>query len=177
MQQNLHLVVTTAIIVKNENPPPPATLYETLRAGQPSFEKGGRKYLIIKRAPHEKVYPNKWTVPGGKLKPKDYLDTPKTTADAWYGVVDKDLRREIKEECNLEVGELNYLCDLAFVRPDDIPVLTLSFWAEYKSGEVKLEYDFTDYFWGTIEELKDYDLIEGIYDEIKMADEKLRIKN
>jgi len=69
------------------------------------------------------------------------------------------------------------LCDLAFVRPDDIPVLTLSFWAEYKSGEVKLEDDFTDYFWGTIEELKDYDLIEGIYDEIKMADEKLRIKN
>ena len=133
--------------------------------------------MIIKRAGHEKVYPNKWTVPGGKLKPKDYLDTPKTTKDAWYNVVDKDLRREIKEECNLEVGELKYLLDLVFIRPDQIPVLTLSFYADYKSGEVELEEDFTDYFWGTIEELKEYDLIEGIYDEIKMVDEKLKNNN
>ncbi len=25
------------------------------------------KYLIAKRAPHEKAFPDKWTVPGGKL--------------------------------------------------------------------------------------------------------------
>src|SRR4030042_2283912 len=146
MQKNLHLVVATAIIVKDG------------------------KYLILKRAGHEKVYPNRWTVPGGKIKPKDYMDLPKTTDDAWYSVIDKSLRREIKEECNLEVGELKYLCDLTFIRPDNIPVLTLSYWAEYKSGEVKLEEDFTEYFWGNVEELKDYDLIEGIYDEIKMVD-------
>ena len=87
------------------------------------------------------------------------------------------MRREIKEECNLEVGELKYLLDLVFIRPDQIPVLTLSFYADYKSGEVELEEDFTDYFWGTIEELKEYDLIEGIYDEIKMVDEKLKNNN
>jgi ADP-ribose pyrophosphatase YjhB (NUDIX family) len=149
MAKDLHLITATAIIVK------------------------GGKYLILKRAPHEKVYPNKWTVPGGKLKFDDYMNSPKATKDGWYFVVDKFLRREIKEECNLEVGELKYLLDLIFIRPDDIHVLTLSYFAEYKSGEVKLEEDFTEYFWGTVEELKSYDLIEGIYDEIKMVDEIL----
>jgi ADP-ribose pyrophosphatase YjhB (NUDIX family) len=149
MAKDLHLITATAIIAK------------------------GGKYLILKRAPHEKVYPDKWTVPGGKLKFEDYADSSKTTKDGWYFVVDNHLRREIKEECNLEVCELRYLLDLVFIRPDDIHVLTLSYFAEYKSGEVKLEDDFTDYFWGTVEELKDYDLISGIYDEIKMADEIL----
>jgi 8-oxo-dGTP pyrophosphatase MutT (NUDIX family) len=127
--------------------------------------------LILKRAPHEKAYPNKWTVPGGKLKKEEYINAPKTTQDAWYYALDKSLRREIREEANLEVGDLKYLLDLVFIRPDAIPVITLSFWAEYKSGEVKkIENDFTDYFWGTTEELKDYDLIEGIYHEIGMVD-------
>jgi len=153
MQKNLHLITATAIIAKDG------------------------KYLVLKRAPHEKVFPNKWTVPGGKLKPEDYIYSPRTTKEAWYFVVDKILRREIKEECNLEVGKLKYLLDLIFIRPDDVPVITLSYYADYKSGEVELEADFTEYFWGTVEELKDYDLISGIYDEIKMVDEKLRTKN
>jgi 8-oxo-dGTP pyrophosphatase MutT (NUDIX family) len=151
--KNLHRITATAIIVKNG------------------------KYLILKRAPHKKVFPNKWTVPGGGLEEEDYIKTPRTTKDAWYFVVEKFLRREIKEECNLEVGELKYLLDLVFIRPDNIPVLTLSYWAEYKSGEVKLGEDEVDYFWGTAEELKDYDLIEGIYDEIKMVDVILTGKN
>lgn len=137
---------------------------------------GDTEYLIIKRAPHEKVYPNRWTVPGGKLKKEEYIDTPKTTKDAWYYALDKSLRREIQEEASLEVGDLKYLLDLVFIRPDEVPVITLSFWAEYKSGETKLSEDHTDYFWGTVEELKEYDLIEGIHDEIKMVDNLIRKK-
>jgi ADP-ribose pyrophosphatase YjhB (NUDIX family) len=110
---------------------------------------------------------------------------PKTTKDAWYFALEKSLRREIKEETGLEVGDLKYLLNLTFIRPDDVPVITLSFWAEYepqknslgnnqeKSGEVKLDDDNVEYFWGTVEELKDYDLIEGIYDEIRMVDNLL----
>lgn len=155
-QKNLHRIVATAIIVSAK--------------GGSAFGGKDNKYLILKRSPRKKVYPNKWTVPGGGLELDDYVDIPKTTKDAWYFVVDKFLRREIKEETNLEVGELNYLLDLVFIRPDDIPVMTLSYWTEYKSGEIKLDEDHTEYFWGTVEELKDYDLIEGIYDEIVMVD-------
>ncbi len=31
------------------------------------------KYLIAQRSPREKAFPNKWTVPGGKLEIKDYI--------------------------------------------------------------------------------------------------------
>ena len=158
MDRELHRIVSTCIIVKDG------------------------KYLILKRSPHKKVYPGKWTVPGGGLEVDDYINTPKTTKDVWYFALEKSLRREVKEETGLEVGDLKYLLDLTFIRPDDIPVITFSFWAEYEpqkgslgnnqeqSGEVELDEDNVEYFWGTLEELKEYDLIEGIYDEIEMVD-------
>lgn len=142
----LHRVVSTAIIYKDD------------------------KYLILKRSPEKKTYPGRWTVPGGGLEVDDYINTPKTTKDAWYGAVETSLRREIKEECSLEVGKLEYLLDLVFIRPDGIPVITLSFYAPHKSGEVKLDKDSVEYAWVGAGELKNYDLIEGIAEEIEMVD-------
>lgn len=150
LDPRLHFVVATAIIVKNE------------------------KYLIAKRAPHEKIYPNMWTVPGGKLALNEYQETPKTTKDAWYGIIDWLLQKEIKEETNLETHKSYYLTDLIFVRPDGYPAITLSYWCHYKSGEVKLCKDLIEYNWVTFEEAKQYDLIEGILDEIKMVDDILK---
>jgi len=152
--QELHRIVSTAIIYKKEV--------------------GGNKYLITKRSPHKKVFPNKWTVPGGGLETDDYTATPPTTKEGtWYYALYTSLRREIKEEVNLEVGFIKYLLDLVFIRPDGIPVITLSFYAPYKSGEVKLDEDATEFFWATYEECKKYDLIEGILDEIRMVEEIL----
>ena len=34
------------------------------------------KYLIVKRSPNKKVFPGRWTVPGGGLEVTDYIDTP-----------------------------------------------------------------------------------------------------
>lgn len=87
------------------------------------------------------------------------------------------MRREVREEVNLEMGFIKYLLDLAFIRPDGIPVITLSFYAPYKSGEVKLDEDATEFVWVTYEEGKKYDLIEGILDEIRMVDEILKGKS
>jgi len=47
--------------------------------------------------------------------------------------------------------------------------MVLSFYASYVSGEVKLDEDSIDYKWVTAEEAKNYDLIEGVADEIKMV--------
>src|SRR4051812_22534013 len=92
------------------------------------------KYLITKRAPH-KHFPNKWTVPGGGLTVDDYINTPQTHEGyQWYHSLEKTLRREVKEEVNLEIGKPEYLLDLTFLRPDGIPVLVLSYFAPYVSG-------------------------------------------
>ena len=55
----------------------------------------------------------------------------------------------------------------------EYPSLILSFIADYKSGEISLQEDELDeYRWVTLEEAKNYDLIEGIYDELVMAENK-----
>ena len=78
---------------------------------------------------------------------------------------------------NLEVGFVKYLLDLTFIRPDGMPVIVLSFYAPYKSGEIKLDEDAVEYAWASYEECKNYDLIDGILDEIKMVDEILNGKS
>lgn len=154
LDPRLHFVVATAIIVKD-----------------------GR-YLICKRAPHEKAFPDKWTVPGGKLVLHEYQHLPRTgdTAPQWYNVVDYVLRKEVKEEVGLEIERSQYVCDLVFIRPDGYPVVTLSYRAPYKAGEVALCKDLTDHAWVTLEEAKSYDLIEGIWDELKSVEEELKTR-
>jgi len=99
---------------------------------------------------------------------------PKTTKDHWYLAIEKSLRREIKEECNLEVGKIKFLLDIVFIRPDGLPAIILSFYCPYKSGKIKLDEDNTDYAWVTYQEAKKYDLIEGLLEEIAMVDKILK---
>lgn len=131
------------------------------------------KYLLLQRSFSKKAFPGKWTVPGGKLETDDYINLPKTTSDHWYFAIDRALRREIKEETNLEVGTLNYLCDMIFINPDGIPGVILSFYGDWRSGEVKLDEDNINHAWATPEEARNYDLVEGLLKEIQMADKIL----
>ncbi|MBI4149452.1 NUDIX domain-containing protein [Candidatus Woesearchaeota archaeon] len=148
-----HYVVVTGIIVKD-----------------------GR-YLIVKRAPHEVAFPGKWSVPGGKLETNDYISRqPTTAAGNWYHVFEDLLRREVREETNLEIRNIRYLTNLAFIRPDKIPVVVVSLSAEYAGGEVLLCSDLTEHAWVTREEAKGYDLIDGIYEEMELLDAILQGK-
>lgn len=128
------------------------------------------KYLLLKRSPNKKAFPNMWTVPGGGLETDDYTDTPKTTKDHWYNALEISLRREIREEAGVEVGKLTYLLDIAFIRPDGVPVIILSYYGPYLSGEVELDEDSTEYAWVTLEEARDYDIIEGIFEEMETVE-------
>ena len=160
LDPRLHFVVATAIIVK-----------DPLDAAR-----GRGRYLIAKRADHEKAFPGKWTVPGGKLVTHEYRSLPKSVAtyEGWYGLVDWLVRKEVKEEVGLEIGPLGYVTDVVFFRPDGFPVVTLSFWAPHRSGEVALSKDLTDHAWVSLEEVRKYDLIEGIADEIRIVDDILK---
>jgi len=140
-------------------------------------EAKGYRYLITKRSPNKKAWPNKWTVPGGGLAVDDYVDTPATFQNAespqWYNAVERALRREIKEEVGLEVDTISYLLDVAFIQPDGTPSVVLSFYCKYIGGEVVLDEDATEYAWVSAKEVKEYDLIQGIDHEIELVDERL----
>lgn len=108
-ENELHRIAVTGIVWKEED--------------------GVRKYLITKRAPHKKVLPNKWTVPGGGMEVNDYVGVAPShhteQGPQWYGVAERTLRREIKEEVRVVVGTIQYLTDLAFVTPDGVPMVVL----------------------------------------------------
>ncbi len=154
----MHRIVVTGIIWKED-------------AG------GTRRYLITKRSPNKKAWPDKWTVPGGGMEVDDYIHGETTFANSespqWYNAVEKTLRREIKEEVNLEVSDIAYLLDIAFIRPDGIPAIVLSFYCKYAGGEVALDEDATEFAWITAAELPKYELIQGIDHEIEMVEKRL----
>lgn len=150
IDNELHRVTSTAIIYRRDD--------DKIR------------YLITKRSDHKKAFPGKWTVPGGGLERDDYINEERNKDGLWYSAIEKSLRREVKEEVNLEVDELYYLLDIAFLYPNSQPAIILSYYGEYKSGEVKLDEDNIDYAWVTVDEVRDYDLIDGIFGEIEMVE-------
>jgi len=161
MDKELHRIASTCIIYKDNS------------ASAQGFGEA-KKYLLLQRSFEKKAFPGKWTVPGGGLSVDDYINMPKTTSEHWYFALENSLRREISEEAGIEVGELKYLCDMTFIRPDKIPVVILSFYASYKNGEVVLDKDSINHAWANYEEAREYDMVEGLIDEIKMVDEKIK---
>jgi 8-oxo-dGTP pyrophosphatase MutT (NUDIX family) len=129
------------------------------------------KYLICKRSPNEKAFPNKWCVPGGKIEHSDFVNTQKDTADHWLDIFEKVLRKEIREETNLEIKDIGYCSSLVFIRPNGYSTIIVSLFADYSNGDVKLANDeLTEYAWVTLDEAKEYDLIENIYEQLVRVD-------
>lgn len=156
-EKKLFKVVITAIVVK------------------PASPTGGEgKYLVLKRSENEKKFPNRWTVPGGKLTTEDYVHLPKDTPDYWYNVLERTLRREVKEEAGIKIKNIRYVTSLADSSKDKDPSLVISCLADYAGGKVHMDSSMSDYRWVTLKEAKKIDLIEGIYEEIEMADRMLK---
>ena len=150
MDEKVHYVVVTGIVIKDG------------------------KYLIVKRSLEETAFPGLWTVPGGKLNRSDYENSPKDTPDHWYNVLEKLLQREIKEEVGLKIKNIRYLLSLAYIRSDNIPTLIISLFCDYDSGEIKLSKDLIEYAWTDIKELKRYELVPGLREEIELVDKAFK---
>ena len=147
--QHLHEVAITAIIIKDG------------------------KYLITRRSPNKKRFPGMWTVPGGKMETSDYLQLPKDTEHYWYNILERTLRREVKEEVGIDIENIFYVTSLATVHADGSPSLVISCMAGYIGGDIKLNEDESDrYAWVNLEEAKNYQLLDGIYDELAMVENK-----
>ncbi len=132
-----------------------------------------KKCLILKRDEREKAHPGKYAVPGGKLEWKDLpMDAPTRMNGNIFDYensVEELLKREVLEEAGIEVeDEFTYINSVAFIRPDETPVVLVKFAGKYKNGEVKPEEGaFTDYAWVNEEEVENYDCIKGIKEEVK----------
>ena len=151
--QKTHYIVVTVIIVKDG------------------------KFLIAKRSPQEKTFPNQWTVPGGKLLIDDYVKRSKDTSSHWYNIFEDLSKREVMEEVGLSIKNIKYLTSLSYIRPDNIPTVVVSFYADYDGGDVKLCPELTEHAWVSLEQAKKYDLIEGIYEELEMLNKILKGEN
>ena len=139
------------------------------------YRDSDKRCLILKRDEREKVHPGKYAVPGGKLE-WDNLDINNPTrmnGDVidFEDAVEDLLKREVAEEAGIEIEDsLHYINSVAFVRPDETPVILVKFAAKYKSGEVTPEKGaFTDFAWVNQEEIKDYECIQGIPEEVEKA--------
>ena len=105
------------------------------------------------------------------METSDYLKLPKDTEYYWYNVLERTLQRELKEEVNIEVDNIKYVTSLATIHTDGSPSLVISCMADYVSGDIKLQEEELDqYAWVSLEEAKNYNLIDGIYDELIMAE-------
>lgn len=155
-EKKLFQLVATAIILR-----------------EPYHQGVAPRYLIAQRSDTEKSFPSKWVVPGGKMTTDDYTDLPKETEHYWYNVIEKALRREVKEEVNLDIKNIWYVTSLARLIDSGNGSLVLSFAADYDRGEVKLDKDMQGYEWVTFEEAKNYDLMDGILEELWMTEQKL----
>ena len=113
------------------------------------------KFLLAKRGPKELHKPNTWSLPGGKIE--DEIEEP--------NILQKTLRREIKEEVGIEItDDIELIYNNSFIRIDGAHVVILTFLCHYKSGEAKPLEDTAETKWFTIEELK---RLVGVEDFLK----------
>lgn len=137
------------------------------------YRESDRRCLILKRDAREKVHPGKYAVPGGKLEWRDFdIKNPtRLNGDVidFENAVEDLLKREVFEEAGIEIEDsFTYINSVAFIRPDETPVVLLKFAAKYKHGEVKPEKGaFTDYVWVNEKEAEEYDCILGVKEEIQ----------
>jgi len=93
----------------------------------------GGKLLVMKRAPTHKVMPNLWEIVGGRLNPGE---------DTFEG-----LKREVKEECGLQIEILNPLAVRHFSRSDGQLITFISFLCKTDSSDVILSGEHTEFKW------------------------------
>ena len=103
-----------------------------------------QKILIAKRS-RGKKFGSRWEFPGGKL---DRGETPEAC-----------LRREIREELNLEIQVDEHFCTVHHQYPD-FSIELMAFWCSIVGGSLKLE-EHEQVRWVAVSEMELYDFVEA----------------
>ncbi len=121
----------------------------------------------------EVAHPGRYATPGGKLEWKDLDISHPTRVNGdildYEHAIEKLLKREAFEDAGIEISDdMRYINSVAFIRPDETPVILVKFAAKYVSGEVTLEEGaFTDFAWVDAEEVNSYECIDGVKEEMQ----------
>jgi 8-oxo-dGTP diphosphatase len=116
------------------------------------------KILIAQRG-RSKRFGWKWEFPGGKVRADE---TPEDC-----------LRREIKEELNLEIQVEKHFCTTHHQYPD-FYIELIAFWCSIVGGKMKLV-DHEQVLWVTVSEMNQYTFVEADLNVIS-ALEKVRLE-
>jgi 8-oxo-dGTP pyrophosphatase MutT (NUDIX family) len=109
------------------------------------------KALILKRAPISGWMPEKWGLPGGHIEEGE-------TAEA--GAV-----RETLEETNLVIHSPKELLQRG---------RAMVYYSDSFDGEVKIDFEHTDWAWASYDELGDYDITPNLKNDVKLALDKVK---
>lgn len=115
------------------------------------------KFLLILRPSNEENFPSLWAFPGGKPELEE------TVVDT--------IRREVMEETGLELrDEVAFLDTYTFGKS-----IGLAFLVRAKNNDVKISSEVLEYRWiSSLDELKAYNCIPGIYNHYVLAFKKLQ---
>ena len=114
------------------------------------FVRRGERVLIVQRG--KEPAKGRWSIPGGAVE----LGEPLREAG----------RREVREECGIEVAVGDVACVLETIVPGSAPgaprfhYVIIDFYADYVSGELRPASDSADARWVTRSELAQFDITE-----------------
>ncbi len=125
------------------------------------------KFLIVKRAMNDKIFPGKWELPSGRIE---------------FGEKPEDaIRREVKEETDLDTEDIEYFNIRSYVfetRVDGKNIIRhnidIAYLIKPKDSKVKLSDEHEDFCWIDSSSIKNYDTFKEIADLIKKAELKLK---
>lgn len=115
----------------------------------------GDKFLIVKRNSKSKIHPSLWMFPGGKVEANEDLI--------------EALKREIKEETNLEINNIKKISEYEYKRPDNSITFGICFSAASTTENIKLNNELEDFKWITPQEFKNYPHLKELDEEVKKA--------
>jgi len=128
-----------------------------------AFIKKGNRFLFSQRSFTDKMAPALWTIPGGKVDNE--------TTD---NILEQTLKREVLEEVNIEIINIQYLASQSFIRSSGHHVIGVIFYADYLSGEAKALEDQNDVNWITINEIENLIQNNNKLNFLKIAFGKLK---
>jgi 8-oxo-dGTP diphosphatase len=113
-----------------------------------SFVFHGEDVLLMKRAPHKRVFPNQYNGLGGHIERDE---------DPYQSAI-----REIKEESGLDVHDVRLRAIHNIDSGQSTGIMLMVFSAQSNSREITVTSDEGTLHWMPIAQLSEYDLVEDI---------------
>ena len=120
------------------------------------IENSANELLLVKRAANAEIGPGQWGFPAGRIEPGE---SPEQCSR-------RELREEIGEDHRLDlVGEIGPIRDRLFGGIYEI----FLYHYRWRTGTVTLNDEHTDFAWVKKEDFRNYDVVDGVDEDILYA--------